>query len=113
VNVRIGKKAVASKSRKRKSREKKEVEIPPPKIWKVEGPYFLAPAGVWKERKCMENDLLRLVAEGLLQDRDAVEWRPAGTDAFPFEMIGETILFTHFVERGFAPMPSGFLRGLL
>ena len=36
---------------------------------------------VWKKSKCTESDLLHLVDESLLRDKDTVEWRPAGTDS--------------------------------
>jgi hypothetical protein len=67
----------------------------------------------WRPSKCSERDLLWLVAEGLLQEKDVVQWRPAGKDEIPFEKTGETILFAHLVERGLALPPLDFFRGLL
>jgi hypothetical protein len=62
--------------------------------------------GGWRRSKCIEKDLLRLVAEGLLRERSTVEWCPASKDESPFELTGETVFFTLFAERGLALLPS-------
>jgi hypothetical protein len=42
-----------------------------------------------------------------------VQWRPAGKDESPYELTGETMIFSHFVKQGLAVPPSNFCRGLL
>ncbi|RLM73977.1 retrotransposon protein, putative, Ty3-gypsy subclass [Panicum miliaceum] len=69
--------------------------------------------GEWRSSSCREKDLLRLIAEWLLQEKGVVQWRPAGTDSYPWEMTGETILFAPFTNRGLALSSSNFFRGVL
>jgi hypothetical protein len=67
----------------------------------------------WNYSKCSRNDLLNLVAEGLLQGQDIIQWRPSFRQFFPQENVDEIILFLHFIKRGLALAASDFLRGLL
>jgi hypothetical protein len=63
------------------------------------------PSGEWTHSKCYLNDLNRLVSEGLLQDKNLVNWRPSFHDPFPMENVDEIVTFYHFAERGLA-LPS-------
>jgi hypothetical protein len=67
----------------------------------------------WKYSKCSINDLLKLIAVGLLQGQDVVLWRPPFHQRFPQGNVDEIILFLHFIERGLALPTSNFFRGLL
>jgi hypothetical protein len=51
------------------------------------------PTGKWTHSKCSLNDLNRLVSEGLLQDKNLVNWRPSFREPFPMENIDEIITF--------------------
>ncbi|RLM78698.1 putative gypsy-type retrotransposon protein [Panicum miliaceum] len=67
----------------------------------------------WTYNKCSRNDLLNLVAEGLLQGKDVVQWRLSFRQPFPQENVDEIVLFQHFVERRLTLPTSDFFRGLL
>jgi hypothetical protein len=67
----------------------------------------------WNYSKCSTNDLLNLVAKGLLQGQDVVQWRPFFRQLFPQENVDEVVLFLHFIEIGLALPASNFLCSLL
>jgi hypothetical protein len=69
--------------------------------------------GEWTYGKCSSNDLNRLVSEGLLQDKNLVNWRPYFREPFPMENVDEIFTFYHFAEWGLALPSSSFFRGLL
>jgi hypothetical protein len=69
--------------------------------------------GEWTYSKCSLNDLNRLVSEGLLQDKNLVNWHPSFREPFPMENIDEIIIFHHFAERGLDLPSCSFFRGLL
>jgi hypothetical protein len=71
------------------------------------------PTGEWTYSKCSLHDLNRLVSEGLLQDKNLVNWHPSFREPFPMENIDEIVTFYHFVERGLALPSCSFFRGLL
>jgi hypothetical protein len=71
------------------------------------------PTGEWTHSKCSLNDHNRLVSEGLLQDKNLVNWRPSFREPFPMENIDKIITFYHFAERGLALPSCSFFRGLL
>jgi hypothetical protein len=62
----------------------------------------------WNYSKCLRNDFLNLVAEGLLQGQDVVQWRRSFHQLFPQENVDEIVLFLHFIERGLASPPTIF-----
>jgi hypothetical protein len=106
----MSKKAAAGRGgSKRKACDEQDDQSPPSKLGKTEASI----EDGWRRFKCSERDLLWLVAEGILQEKSMVEWRPANKDDSPFELTGETVLFTHFAKRGLALPPSDFFRGLL
>jgi hypothetical protein len=70
------------------------------------------PSGEWTHSKCSLNDLNKLVSEGLLQDRNLVNWRPSFHEPFPMENVDEIVTFYHFAERGLALPSCSFFRGL-
>jgi hypothetical protein len=69
--------------------------------------------GEWIYSKCSLNDLNRLVFEGLLQEKNLVNWRPSYREPFPMENVDEIITFHHFAERVLALPSCSFFRGLL
>jgi hypothetical protein len=71
------------------------------------------PTGEWTYSKCSLNDLNRLVSEGLLQDKNIVNWRPSFREPFPMKNIDEIVTFYHFAERSLALPSCSFFRGLL
>jgi hypothetical protein len=71
------------------------------------------PSGEWTHTKCSLNDLNRLVSEGLLQDKNFVNWRPSFREPFLMENIDEIVIFYHFAERGLALPSCSFFRSLL
>jgi hypothetical protein len=69
--------------------------------------------GEWTYSKCSLNDLNRLVSEGLLQDKNLVNWPPSFHEPFPMENVDEIVTFYHFAERGLALPSCSFFRGIL
>jgi hypothetical protein len=67
----------------------------------------------WTHSKCSLNDLNKLVSEGLLQEKNLVNWRPSYREPFPMENIDEIVTFLHFAERGLALPSCSFFRSLL
>jgi hypothetical protein len=56
----------------------------------------------WTHSKCSLNNLNKLVSEGLLQEKNLVNWRPSYREPFPMENVVEIVTFFHFAERGLA-----------
>jgi hypothetical protein len=71
------------------------------------------PTGERTHSKCSLNNLNRLVSEGLLQDKNLVNWRPSFREPFPMENVDEIVTFYHFAERGLALPSCSFFPGLL
>jgi hypothetical protein len=67
----------------------------------------------WTHSKYSLNDLNKLVSEGLLQEKNLVNWRPSYREPFPMENVDEIVTFFHFAERGLALPTCSFFRGLL
>jgi hypothetical protein len=67
----------------------------------------------WTHSKCSLNNLKKLVFEGLLQEKNLVNWRPSFREPFPMENVDEIVTFFHFAERGLALPTCSFFRGLL
>jgi hypothetical protein len=61
----------------------------------------------------LNNDLMKLVSEGLLQEKNLVNWRPSFREPLPMENVDEIVTFCHFAERGLALPSCPFFRGLL
>jgi hypothetical protein len=71
------------------------------------------PSGEWTHSKCSLNDLQKLVSEGLLQDKNLVNWHPSFREPIPMENVDEIVTFYNFAERGLALPSCSFFRGLL
>ncbi|RLN38990.1 hypothetical protein C2845_PM01G18470 [Panicum miliaceum] len=75
-------KTAAMRERKRDNKGHKK-SSPPAKVAKT------VADGFWRASTCREEDLLQLVAERLLQEKDVVQWHPAGVDTAPWELTAE------------------------
>jgi hypothetical protein len=71
------------------------------------------PSREWTQSKCSNNDLTRLVSEGLLQEKSLVNWHPSFRDPLPMENVDKIVTFYYFAERGLALPSCSFFRGLL
>jgi hypothetical protein len=69
-------------------------------------------SGEWTHSKCSLNDLQKLISEGLLQDKNLVNWRPSFHESIPMENVDEIVTFYHFAERGLALPSCSFFCGL-
>jgi hypothetical protein len=67
----------------------------------------------WTHSKCSLNNLNNLVSEGLLQEKNLVNWRPSYREPFPMENVDEIVTFLHFAKWGLALPSCSFFRGLL
>jgi hypothetical protein len=86
-----------------------------PKKSEIEGKKKEAqpPTGEWTYSKCSLTDLNRLVFEGLLQEKNLVNWRPSFHEPFPMENVDEIVTFYDSAKRGLALPTCSFFRGLL
>jgi hypothetical protein len=71
------------------------------------------PSGEWTHSKCSNNDLMKLISEGLLQEKSLVNWHPSFREPLPMENVDKIITFYHFAEQGLALPSCSFFRGLL
>ncbi|RLN40539.1 hypothetical protein C2845_PM01G43130 [Panicum miliaceum] len=67
---------------KKREYEGGEESLPPVKVAKAVADCK------WRSSSIREKDILRLIAERLLQEKGVVQWRPAGTDSSSWEMAG-------------------------
>jgi hypothetical protein len=63
----------------------------------------------WIYSKCSNNELMNLVSEGLLQEKNLVNLCPSFREPLPMENVDEIITFYHFAEWGLAlPLALSF-----
>jgi hypothetical protein len=68
----------------------------------------------WKKSKAKTEDLLALLNNRFLREKEVDMWRDAAGDPYPMEKNPDEIpMFTRFVERGLALPASNFFKGLL
>jgi hypothetical protein len=68
----------------------------------------------WKKSKAKTEDLLALLNNGFLREKEVDMWRDAAGDPYPMEKNPDEIpMFTRFVECGLALPTSNFFKGLL
>jgi hypothetical protein len=68
----------------------------------------------WKKSKTKIEDLLALVNNGFLQEKEMDMWRAASGDPYPMEKNPDEVpMFTRFVERRLALPTSDLFKGLL
>jgi hypothetical protein len=72
------------------------------------------PAKEWKKAKLKTEDLLALVNNGFLREKEMDLWHAITGDPYPMEKNPDDIpMFARFVERGMAPPASDFFKGIL
>jgi hypothetical protein len=68
----------------------------------------------WKKSKAKTEDLLALVNNGFLREKEMDMWRAAAGDPYPMEKNPDEIpMFARLVERGLALPASYFFKGLI
>jgi hypothetical protein len=68
----------------------------------------------WKKSKMKTEDLLALVNNGFLREKEMDMWRPAAGNPCPMEKNPDEVpMFARFVECGLALPVSDFFKGLL
>jgi hypothetical protein len=68
----------------------------------------------WKKSKVKTEDLLVLVNNGFLREKEMDMWRTAAGDPYSMEKNPDEVpMFARFVERGLALPASDFFKGLL
>jgi hypothetical protein len=68
----------------------------------------------WKKSKMKTEDLLALVNNRFLREKEMDMWRAAAGDPYPMEKNPDEVsMFARFVERGLALPASDFFKGLL
>jgi hypothetical protein len=68
----------------------------------------------WKKSKAKTEDLLALLNNGFLREKEVDMWRATAGDPYPMEKNADEIpMFARFVERGLALPASNFFKGLL
>jgi hypothetical protein len=68
----------------------------------------------WKKSKAKNEDLLVLVNNRFLREKEMDMWRAAAGDPYPKEKNPDKIpMFSRYVERGLALPASDFFKGLL
>jgi hypothetical protein len=77
-------------------------------------PPRLNPNKEWKKSKAKTEDLLALVNNGFLREKEMDMWHATAGDPYPMEKNPNEIpMFARFVERGLALPTSDFFKGLL
>jgi hypothetical protein len=72
------------------------------------------PSREWKKSKVKTEDLLALLNNGFIREKEVDMWRAAAGDPYPMEKAEDKILmFARFAERGLALPASDFFNGLL
>jgi hypothetical protein len=68
----------------------------------------------WKKSKAKTEDLLALLNNGFIREKEVDMWRAAAGDPYPMEKNPDEIpMFTRFVERGLTLPVRNFFKGLL
>jgi hypothetical protein len=68
----------------------------------------------WKKSKAKTEDMLALLNNGFLWEKEVDMWRAAAGDPYPMEKNPDEIpMFTRFADRGLALPASDFFKGLL
>jgi hypothetical protein len=105
-------KSMKTGARKKRSRDEAsgsaEGSTPPT------SPLCLNPNKEWKKSKAKAEDLLVLLNNGFLQEKEVDMWHAAAGDPYPMDKNPDKIpMFARFVECGLALPASNFFKGLL
>jgi hypothetical protein len=104
----------SSKTGAGKKRSHSEEEGSAPESSSPPSPPHPNPAREWKKSKLKTEDLLALVNNGFLQEKEMDLWRAAAGDPYPMEKNPDEVpMITRFVEHGLALPASDFFKGLL
>ena len=98
----MGKKKAANKSQAAFVDEKSSLSL-------IENQEFVAMRAaqkVWPAPTTTEDQLRKLVSDGLIQIKDIAEWRAPGEHQVPALGPGEIVLFVSFVRAGLCLPPS-------
>src|SRR5436190_8332070 len=71
------------------------------------------PEQVWQRSTVTEENLRRMVKDGVLQEKEIIGWCATDGEAFPTANTGEIVVFEPFFYRGFSVPTNRFFRGLL
>jgi hypothetical protein len=72
------------------------------------------PNSEWKKSKTKNEDLLALLNNGFIREKEMDMWRAVAGDPYPMEKSEDEIpMFARFAERGLALPASDFFKGLL
>jgi hypothetical protein len=72
------------------------------------------PSREWKKSKMKIEDLLALLNNGFIREKEVDLWRAAARDPYPMEKAEDEVpMYARFVERGLALSVSDFFKGLL
>src|SRR5438105_5234058 len=71
------------------------------------------PEQVWQRSTITEENLRRMVKEGVLLEKEIIGWHAADGEAFPIANTGEIVVFEPFFYREFSIPTNRFFRGLL
>jgi hypothetical protein len=101
-------KTIAAKKRTRGEAEDAAQESSPPSTPHPN------PAKEWKKAKLKTEDMLALVNNGFLREKEMDLWREATGDPYQMENILDEIpMFARFVDSGLALPTSDFFKGML
>jgi hypothetical protein len=71
------------------------------------------PSREWKKSKVKTEDLLALLNNGFIREKEVDMWRAAAGDPYPMEKAEDEIsMFARYAERGLALPASDFFKGL-
>jgi hypothetical protein len=104
-----GSKAGAGEKRSRSEVQRSAQGSSPPT-----SPLHPNPAKEWKKSKMKTEDLLALVNNGFLREKEMDMWRAAAGDPYPMEKNPDEVsMFARFVKRELALPASDLFKGLL
>jgi hypothetical protein len=109
-------KASPSKSAKAvgKKRGREETAAAATEVAPPMSPPRADPSREWKKSKVKTEDLLALLNNGFIREKEVDMWRAAAGDPYPMEKAEDEIpMFARFVERGLVLPASDFFKGLL
>jgi hypothetical protein len=105
-------KSMKTVGRKKRSREEAAGSV----AWSMPpvSPPRPNPNKEWKKSKAKTEDMLALLNNRFLREKEVDMWHPAVGDPYRIEKNPDEILmFTRFVERGLALPASNFFKGFL
>jgi hypothetical protein len=68
---------------------------------------------IWLAPTMTEDQLRKLVSDGLIQDKEFADWKTPGQHRVPTPSPGEIVLFVSFIRVGLCLLASTFLHRFL